>query len=67
MKDEWIERVVLNPDRVTENSENGTISYWAFIQEIDKSVRVVLRERDRTLINRFLDSNETRKRSKGQQ
>ena len=64
--DDWIERAVFAPDRVAINSENQTISYWALIPEMGKSVRVVLRERDGTLINRFFDSGETRRRSTGQ-
>ena len=62
INDDWIERIVTQPDRVAINPINGTISYWAYIQEYGKSIRVVLRERDGTLINRYPDSNETRKR-----
>lgn len=61
INDEWIERIVAQPDRVAINPINGTISYWAYMQEYGKSIRVVLRERDGTLINRYPDSNETRK------
>ena len=59
--DEWIERVVAGPHRIAIKSENETISYWAYIQEADKCIRVVLRERDGTLVNRFFDSMETTK------
>ena len=60
INDEWIERIVAQPDRVAINPINGTVSYWAYIQEYGKSIRVVLRERDGTLINCYPDSNETR-------
>ena len=63
--DEWIERVVTQPHRVAINERNGTVSYWAYIQEVDKCILVVLRERDGTLINRFPDSNETRRWLRG--
>ena len=62
--DEWIERVVAQPDRVAINDKNGTISYWGYIPEFDNSIRVVLRERDGTLVNRFPDSTEARRRSR---
>ena len=62
INDAWIERIVAQLDRVAINPINGTISYWAYMQEYGKSIRVVLRERDGTLINRYPDSNETRKR-----
>lgn len=61
INDDWIERIVTQPDRIAINPINGTISYWAYIREYGKSIRVVLRERDGTLINRYPDSNETRK------
>lgn len=55
--DAWIERVVMGPHRVAINERNGTVSYWAYIHELGKSILVVLPERDGTLINRFPDSN----------
>ena len=58
--DEWIERTVTQPHRIAIKSENETISYWAYIQEADKCIRVILRERDGMLINRFFDGKETR-------
>ena len=64
--DEWIERAVTQPHRTTIRHENETISYWAYIQEANKCVRVILRERDGTLINRFFDDKETREWIKGQ-
>ena len=62
---EWIERVVTQPDRVAINPRNGTVSYWRYISEYGKSIRVVLRERDGTLINRFPDDAETRRNLRG--
>ena len=61
ISDDWIERIVLQPDRIAINQRNETVSYWRFIPEFGKSILVVLRERDGTLINRFPDSNETRR------
>ena len=60
--DEWIERVIFEPDRIAINPRNDTISYWGYIPELGNSIRVVLRERDGTLINRFPDSQETKRR-----
>ena len=59
--DEWIEQVVARPYRVTINERNGTIAYWAYIQEFGNFIRVILRERDGTLVNRFPDSKEARR------
>ena len=64
--DVWIERVVTQPHRVAVNERNGTVSYWAYIHELGKCILVVLRERDGTLINRFPDSNETRRWLRGE-
>ena len=58
--DEWIERAVTQPHRTAIRYENETISYWSYIQEANKCIRVILRERDGTLINRFFDGKETR-------
>ncbi len=60
--DEWIERVVAQPERIAINPGNGTISYWGYIPEFGNSIRVILRERDGTLVNRFPDSKERQRR-----
>ena len=62
INDEWIERVVTQPERIAINQMNDTISYWAYIPEFGNSIRVVLRERDGTIINRFPDSQEAKTR-----
>ena len=60
--DDWIERVVNQPDRIEINRRNETITFWGFIPEFGNSIRVILRERDGTLVNRFPDSREAQRR-----
>ena len=62
INDSWIEHVIAEPERIAINPRNGTISYWGYIPELGNSIRVVLRERDGTLVNRFPDSQETKRR-----
>ena len=66
ISDHWIERVVAQPERVEFNPINGTIAYWSYIPEFANCIRVVLRERDGTLINRFPDSDEAKRRLRRQ-
>lgn len=65
INDDWIECVVNQPDRIAINPRNGTISYWGHTPELGNSIRVILRERDGTLVNRFLDSMEAKRRLRG--
>ena len=62
--DDWIERTVFQPARVRISEINQTIAYWGFIAEINGYIRVVLRERDGTLINRFIDSKEAKRQQR---
>ena len=59
--DDWIERVVNQPDRIEINQRNETIAFWGYIPEFGNSIRVILRERDGTLLNRFPDSREAKR------
>lgn len=66
ISDDWIERVVAQPERFEINPINGTIAYWAYIPEFGNCIRVVLRETDGTLLNRFPDSQERKRRLRRQ-
>lgn len=54
LKPEWIEFVVANPIR-KEIQENGRIRFWAFIDEIEKYLRVVTEPDGETIHNAFPD------------
>jgi len=54
LKEEWIDYVLSNPVR-TEMQTNGRIRRWAYIQELDKYLRVVTEADGETVHNAFLD------------
>lgn len=54
LKTEWIEAVLRNPIR-KEIQENGRMRYWAFIEEVDKYLRVVVEPDGETVHNAFFD------------
>ena len=54
LKTEWIEAVLRNPIR-KEIQENGRMRYWAFIEEADKYLRVVVEPDGETVHNAFFD------------
>jgi hypothetical protein len=64
--DDWIEQAVNQPERIAINASNETISYWRYIPEFGNCIRVTLRERDGTLVNRFADSKEAKRRLRRQ-
>lgn len=51
-KEEWVARVVANPHFVEEQS-NGRLSYFGYIEEAQKWLRVILE--DDKLFNRYFD------------
>ena len=57
LKSEWIERVLKYPIYVEKQEEDNRIRYWAFIDEIDKFLRVVTLEDGETVHNAFPDRN----------
>ena len=54
LKTEWIEAALRNPIR-KEMQENGRTRYWAFIEEADKYLRVVVEPDGETVHNAFFD------------
>lgn len=54
LKEEWIEYVISNPIH-TEVQANGRIRHWAFIQELEKYLRVVTEPDGQTVHNAFPD------------
>ena len=54
LKTEWIEAALRNPIR-KETQENGRMRYWAFIEEADKYLRVVVEPDGETVHNAFFD------------
>ncbi len=54
IKDEWIARVIGNPDK-TEIQSDGRIRKWAWIPEEGKFLRVILLEDGETIHNAFFD------------
>ncbi len=55
LKDEWCEFAIRNPIRV-EVQADGRIRHWAYIQEIEKYIRVITLEDGETVFNAFPDS-----------
>ena len=51
-KEEWVERVVNRPDHIEEQA-NGRISYFGYVEEAGKWLRVVVE--DGKLFNRYFD------------
>lgn len=51
-RDEWVERVIANPYHL-EQQENGRISYFGYIEEAEKWLRVIVD--DEKLFNRYFD------------
>jgi len=56
IKIEWIEHVVSNYEH-EETQADGRIKRWAFINEIEKYLRVILLPDKETVHNAFLDRN----------
>lgn len=52
---EWIYYVLENPVRIEEQLDDNWIRYWAYIDEIDKYLRVVTLEDGITIHNAFPD------------
>ncbi len=55
LKIEWIEQVVNNPIRIEIQTENNRIRFWAYIDEIEKYLRVVTLSDGKTVHNAFPD------------
>jgi hypothetical protein len=53
---EWCEQVLANPIR-REVQPDGRIRHWAYIDEIEKYIRVVTLEDGETVLNAFPDRN----------
>lgn len=57
IQDEWILRVLKNPDRA-ETQSDGRFRYWKRIPEMDNRIlRVIVLEDGITVHNAFLDRN----------
>jgi hypothetical protein len=54
LKTKWIEAALRNPIR-KETQENGPQAIWAFIEEADKYLRVVVEPDEETVHNAFFD------------
>jgi hypothetical protein len=54
IRDEWIERVIENPER-SEIQADGRIRKWARILEMDMYLRVILLKDGETVHNAFFD------------
>ena len=55
IKDEWIQKVIDNPERVV-MQDDGRIRKWGKIEEMEnRYLRVVLLEDDETVHNAFFD------------
>lgn len=54
IKNEWIRQVIEHPERIEIQSDNR-IRKWAFIEEVNKHLRVVLLEDGETVHNAFFD------------
>lgn len=55
LKIEWIEQVVNNPIRIEIQTEENRIRFWAYIDEIEKYLRVVTLSDGKTVHNAFPD------------
>ena len=58
IRDEWVERVVANPQH-TEIQEDGRVRHYGYIPEVGRWLRVILE--DGKLLNRFFDRGALRK------
>ena len=56
IKEEWISKTIDNPLK-TEIQVDGRIRKWCFIEEVGKSLRVILLEDGETVHNAFFDRN----------
>jgi hypothetical protein len=54
IKMDWIRKVAENPE-VEHIQKDGRIRRWAYIEEVDKYLRVVLLEDNETIHNAFFD------------
>jgi len=54
IKDEWIEYVISKPEKTVIQSD-GRIKKWAWIEEANKYLRVILLEDGQTVHNAFFD------------
>ncbi len=54
IKDEWILKVIDQPIIVKKQSD-GRYKKWAYIEEVDKYLRVILLEDEETIHNAFFD------------
>uniref|UniRef100_UPI004057071B hypothetical protein n=1 Tax=Candidatus Electronema sp. TaxID=2698783 RepID=UPI004057071B len=54
IKNEWINQVIEHPERIEIQSDNR-IRKWAFIEDVNKHLRVVLLEDGETVHNAFFD------------
>ena len=54
IKNEWIKQVIEHPERIEIQSDNR-IRKWAFIEDVNKHLRVVLLEDGETVHNAFFD------------
>jgi len=54
IKDEWILKVIDEPIKVIKQSD-GRYKKWAYIDEVDRYLRVILLEDDKTVHNAFFD------------
>ena len=54
IKDEWIARAVNSPLK-TESQSDGRIRKWAYIEEAERYLRVILLEDGETVHNAFFD------------
>jgi hypothetical protein len=52
IKDEWIKKALANPEHV-ETQPNGRIRHYAYIEECDRFIRVVIENGE--VLNAFLD------------
>lgn len=56
IKIEWIEKVFYSP--ISESiQQDGRIRRWAYIEEVDKYLRIVILEDKTTIHNAFFDRN----------
>lgn len=56
IKLEWIEFVFNNPEKETIQTD-GRIKRWAYIEEIQKYLRIIILEDKKTIHNAFFDRN----------
>ena len=51
-EEQWVERVIAAPDHI-EDQPNGRVSYFGYIEEAEKWLRVIVE--DGRLFNRYFD------------